>query len=101
MSKKMKTKLTENYKRFFGDDSLLEIDEEDSLVFYDADGWNTEELDDLLYVLNTAAKIEYEIKNGRRGSYAISGENIEDLLDDLTELKEELEAVINRIDSQL
>jgi hypothetical protein len=52
----------------------------------DDDGWNTDDLEGVVETLQTAADILYELENGRRGSYAISGPNLSDLVRDLMDL---------------
>ena len=67
--------------------------------FYDYDGWNLLTIAEtgLLEVLSEASTMDYEIRNAVRGSYGVSGETVEDLKDDLVQLKEKLEEVINQL----
>ncbi len=69
-------------------------------TFYDDDGgWNLNELADtgLMEVLSDASGIEYEISNCIRGSYAISGDTVEDLKDDLLNLAERLKEIAEQL----
>lgn len=64
------------------------------------DGWNDKWLDDvsgLMEVMARGAKIEYELRNGRRGSYAISGDTLDDLITDLSDFAGELENCIDAL----
>lgn len=59
-------------------------------IYYSRDGWNKRELDSVIEVLNSCARVAYEINNCRRGAYckyaknAVSlGRYIQQLGDDL------------------
>lgn len=100
MEKIVKENLNEDYRFNGGYESE---EKEKAGIFTDDDGWDEGSLANtgLLEVLSFAAKIQYEILNGRRGSYAISGDTAEDLLKDLEELKDMLEATIDTITEQI
>jgi hypothetical protein len=68
-------------------------------TFYDNDGWNLNELADmgLMDVLSDASGIEYEIANCVRGTYAVSGDTVEDLKGDLLELAERLKEIAEQL----
>ena len=91
------------------DDEVINITEDDRepglppSPFEEGDGWNEEALEDvgLMYVLDGFSKMAYEIKNARRGSYGISGDTAEDLVDDLKTAMDDLNAIIRDIENQL
>jgi|AntAceMinimDraft_18_1070375.scaffolds.fasta_scaffold50147_3 hypothetical protein len=58
-----------------------EIDGGDYLWGLTSDGWNDEELDEtgVMEFLDDIAKVAYELRNCRRGSYAKFGKTIKDL----------------------
>ena len=58
------------------------------------EGWDKDDLSDILSLLAGFAKIRYELETCRRGAYAVSGDTIQDLKNDLIELNENLESVI-------
>jgi len=68
-------------------------------TFYDNDGWNLNELADmgLMDVLSDISGIEYEINNCVRGTYAVSGDTVEDLKNDLLELAERLKEIAEQL----
>lgn len=74
------------------------LNEEES-IFYDEDGWNEDALAEIIEALNFAAKIEYELKGGQRGSYGVSGPTVDDLIDTLNELYQELGDAIDSLSS--
>lgn len=71
--------------------------------FIDRDGWNKEVLADvgLLDWLEEIEKMAYELKSGRRGSYGISGETGQDLIDDFEQMLEKLERVIQTMEGNI
>jgi len=91
------------------DDEVINITEDDRepglppSPFEEGDGWNEDALEDvgLMYVLDGFSKMAYEIKNARRGSYGISGDTPEDLVDDLKTAMGDLDAIIRDIENQL
>lgn len=67
-------------------------------AFYIDEGWNEEELEERLGIMSILAdcsNITYEIKNSPRGAYAISGDEMIDLLEDLVDIRDRLDEVIN------
>jgi hypothetical protein len=65
------------------------------MEFIKHDGWDTEELREtgLLDVMGEIDQIKYEIEMCRRGSYAVSGDTVEDLKDDLINLAIRLQEI--------
>ena len=63
------------------------------------DGWDKEQLANtgLLDLLQAFSKVSYELMNCRRGSYAISGDTAQDLIDDLSLMRDQLDDVITII----
>jgi len=96
-------------REYDSDDEVINITEDDRepglppSPFEEGDGWNEEALEDvgLMYVLDGFSKMAYEIKNATRGSYGISGDTPEDLVDDLKIAMDELNAIIRDIENQL
>jgi hypothetical protein len=68
-------------------------------TFYGGNGWNLNELADfgLMEVISDISGIEYEIRNCVRGSYAISGDTVEDLKGDLLNLAERLQEIAEQL----
>jgi len=64
-----------------------------------SDGWNEDYFDEngVLSAMDLAAKISYEIRNARRGSYAIGEDSISAMTEVLEELREELDDAIGNI----
>ena len=62
---------------------------------YEYDGWNLFTIAEtgLLEALSEAAAIDYELRNGVRGSYGISGDTVSDLKDDLLQLAIKLQEI--------
>lgn len=60
------------------------------------DGWNGQTLEEigLMEWIEKVYAVGYELKNGRRGSYAISGDTGEDLKRQIEDLREELDGII-------
>lgn len=69
--------------------------------FTQKDGWNEEALREtnLMQVFEDAAKMQYEIKNARRGSYGFSGKTKEDMIADLELLRDQLDDAITDIEN--
>lgn len=68
------------------------------------DGWNDKQLDSdtgIMEWIKGVERIAYELRNGRRGSYAKFGDTIEDLIQELENKKIELEEVIDRMDEKV
>lgn len=67
--------------------------------FKTIDGWNTEALEEcgLMDTLQMASRIEYELRNCRRGSYEVSGTEPYDLILNLEFLIENLTQSIEAI----
>lgn len=65
------------------------------------DGWDKDDLSDLIDALEDAEKMKYELDGARRGSYGISGDTLQDLVKDIKDLAERLEAVANEIEEQI
>jgi len=84
--------------------STLNEEIESNDLFILDDGWDhTGSLDEigLMDWLDRIERISYEIKNARRGSYAINGSTAEDLLNALVEIHEELGDILENIESNL
>jgi len=98
-----KINLAENYERFFNVDlgeAIISESGESADRYYDGhDGWNKSAFEDLGLIewLENVEAIGYEIGSGRRGSYGISGDTVDDLKSDLIEKMKELNAIINEI----
>ena len=57
--------------------------------FLTEDGWNETRIDEetgLMDTLDQAARIQYELNNCRRGSYALDGDTVDDLKEALEQL---------------
>ena len=65
------------------------------------DGWDNQQLADtgLTELLEEFAAMQYELTGCRRGSYAISGDTAQDLVDDLYEMRDKLAIIINEIEN--
>jgi hypothetical protein len=65
------------------------------------DGWDKQQLADtgLTDLLEEFAAMQYELTGCRRGSYAISGDTAQDLVDDLYEMRDKLASIINEIEN--
>jgi hypothetical protein len=63
------------------------------------DGWNKKQLGEagLFDILSDFSRMEYELKNCRRGAYAISGDTAQDLIDDLYLMRDKLSDTITTI----
>jgi hypothetical protein len=79
-------------------DKTNENHEEDR--FISDDGWNCDELEEIGLIdwLDKVQEVSYEVKNCRRGSYAIPGATADDLISYLNLLREELDEVINNME---
>ena len=64
------------------------------------DGWDENDLEDLIELFNEFEKVQYEIKNARRGSYGIEGKKLSDLIEKLEELKRSLDQQIKYLENQ-
>jgi len=64
-----------------------------------ADGWDEEALNQfgLMDWLADVAKVQYEIKNARRGSYGIEGDEPGDMISTLHELYNKFEEIISQM----
>ena len=64
------------------------------------DGWNKDDdtISDLIYLLEDFSQLEYELKNCRRGSYCLSGDTAESLLEKCQELYGTLGEVIENLE---
>jgi len=62
-----------------------------------ADGWDEEALNHfgLINWLADVAKVQYEIKNARRGSYGIEGDEATDMVSTLHDLYNRLEDIVS------
>jgi uncharacterized protein YdcH (DUF465 family) len=67
--------------------------------FIDDDGWNELAFAEigLIELIDDFDRINYEIRNCVRGGYGISGDTVEDLKDDLIQLRERLEDIIEKL----
>jgi hypothetical protein len=98
MKTKRKTILAENYRRFFKQNLISES------AFYEDDGWNTEELNNVTGIIDAlafASEISYELDSARRGSYAIKGNTVIDLVDTIHELIDQLNEVVSKLEDTL
>lgn len=68
-----------------------------------SDGWNEDYFDEngVLSAMDLAAKISYEIRNARRGSYAIGEDSISAMAEVLEELRDELDDAIGNINGDV
>lgn len=64
------------------------------------DGWGSEIEEVLSEFFNEANAIQYEVENCRRGSYAINGKTVSDLIYSLNNLSDMLSDIISNIDNQ-
>lgn len=60
-----------------------------------SDGWNERELEEtgLMDVLDDVARLSYELKNARRGSYARFGDTVSDLASHVRNIARDLKNV--------
>ena len=67
------------------------------------DGWNEEHLDEtgVTDFLEKCNAIKYELDNCRRGSYAIGGDEPEDLVRNLYDLREMLGDAISQVEMNI
>lgn len=77
----------------------LQEDEHDDEPWESMDGWNEDYFDEngVLSAMDLAAKISYEIRNARRGSYALGEDSIFAMREILEELRDELDDAIGNI----
>ena len=77
----------------------LQEDEYDDEPWESMDGWNEDYFDEngVLSAMDLAAKISYEIRNARRGSYALGEDSIFAMREILEELRDELDDAIGNI----
>jgi hypothetical protein len=63
--------------------------------YIDDDGWDFEALEEtgLLDTLREISQVQYEIESCIRGSYAVSGDTIDDLKADLINLSLQLQSI--------
>jgi len=87
---KLKKLILEVYKGQGPDDNF----EEES---YSNDGWKEEYFEDLglLGFTSSVAKLDYEIKNARRGAYALAGDQKSDIISYMEDLKDQIENIID------
>lgn len=92
--------LLENYERIFKQKLIKEAKELTPEDFYDNDGWNVDAFKEigLMDWLDDVAKLQYEIKMARRGSYGIDGKTFEDLTYHLENLKSDLKDLLEDMD---
>lgn len=72
--------------------------------YIDDDGWDDEDaLDEvgLMGWINQVEKVAYELRNGRRGSYAIEGDTDEDLIMALKGLRDEFEYILQKMEDEV
>ena len=50
------------------------------------DAWDQNDLSELIEILDDAQRVQYEIKNARRGSYGLDGDTMDDLIQKMEEL---------------
>jgi len=67
----------------------------------DDDGWDTNDLKEVMDMCTEFQIVNYELQNCRRGSYAGFGDTPEDLIVHLVRLKGMVEAAIVDVESQL
>ncbi len=67
------------------------------------DGWDTRDFQEigLMDVLEQVEALKYEIENAQRGSYAIAGDTLTDLLEELVRLSENMDDVVAEIDNNI
>ena len=80
-------------------ESLFE-DFNEQLESEDEDGWGDEIEDTLSDFFNKADAIAYEVRNCVRGTYAIRGDKVEDLISGLQELSSMLDDSISTLNNQ-
>jgi len=87
----------------YQDEDVEEYPDESDGYLTSDDGWDKEEIKNvgLSDWLSYASKIAYEINNGRRGSFGISGSTAKDLVNELEELRSSLENIISTINNNL
>ncbi len=78
---------------------LIKEELENKDPFIHKDGWNRDFLADLELMewLDSVAAISYEIKNARRGSYAIEGDRGQDLISSLIDIKAKLGEILSEM----
>lgn len=69
----------------------------ENLEANEEDGWGEEVEDILTNFFESAEGLAYEVRNCVRGSYAVSGDTIDDLIGYLTSLSEELQGAIDQL----
>ena len=57
----------------------------------DTDGWGDSIVNQLEPVFSNIEDLMYEVRNGRRGSYAINGDTVKDLVSELRDLADQIE----------
>lgn len=57
------------------------------------DGWDTDDLEDVIEILDRCAKVAYELENGRRNSYAKFGDTVDELAEELKNLSRDFKRV--------
>ena len=79
---------------------LVDNSEDNIDKYISDDGWNCDELEEigLIKWLDDVQEVSYEVKNCRRGSYAIPGDTANDLISYLNLLRDELDNVINNME---
>jgi len=79
-----------------------EYDDEDGndQPWESSDGWNEDYFDEngVMEALDTAQRLQYEIKNARRGSYAVDEDSLFAIQEVLVEIREMLDGAIQNIE---
>ena len=101
-----KVKKVTDLKEDEGLDNLYDGEEEGSKKFgMTADGWDKDDLADLLEWIKNVEEVAYDIRNCQRGKYCTiignRGGTTSALIEYLNELKENLETVINTLDEKI
>ena len=95
-----KTKVIKMYNKYSSmlNERLYDAEDEEG-PWASRDGWDKRFFDDvgLNDLLADAAKLDYEIKNARRGSYALDDGSIAEMIHYLTDLKERFDYTIEEI----
>lgn len=100
MKKLVKEQLNEEFEEEFKEE--FEGEYEDGLFAKD-DGWDEDALDELGLIpwIESVEKLAYELRNARRGSYALRGDTAQDLLGELHSLKETLDSIVEDVAQQI
>lgn len=92
MIKKQLSEMSGNMYDQYPHDEDEDYEEEECGVGCTEDGWDEEWFEEvgILQKLDSLARVQYEIKNGRRNSYAGIGDNTAEFLQGLMRIAEEL-----------